>query len=88
MTRGSQKSRLRRSFERAAQAYDGAAAVQRRMADELVDRLSVVRMQPQRILDAGCGSGYAQQGLRERFPDAELLLPTTFKTGASIGGDD
>jgi hypothetical protein len=26
--------------------------------------------------------------VRIRSPDAELLLPTTFKTGASTGGED
>lgn len=70
---------MRRSFDRVADRFDAAAAVQRHAADELNDRLSVIKLAPQRILDAGCGTGYALQGLRHRFPQAELI-PLDFST--------
>lgn len=69
-----EKSRVRRRFEDAAQSYDEFAFVQRHMADELLERLNVVRLEPVRILDAGCGTAYAAHGLGRRFPQAELVL--------------
>jgi malonyl-CoA O-methyltransferase len=68
------KAKIRRSFQRAAADYDEAAAVQRYMAGELIDRLGVVKLEPGRILDAGCGTGHALPGLRQRFPGAEFVL--------------
>ncbi len=65
---------MRRSFERAAQSYDKAAVVQQRTADELIDRLEVLKISPHRILDAGCGTGYALPGLMRRYPDAEFIM--------------
>ncbi len=66
------KQRVRQSFEKAAPTYDGAADVQRRicrrLADELPAGLAVAD-----LLDAGCGTGYAQGLLGERFPAARRL---------------
>jgi malonyl-CoA O-methyltransferase len=68
------KKRVRHSFDQAARTYDDAAVVQQRMAEELIDRLDVLKISPGRILDAGCGSGFALPGLMQRYPDAEFVL--------------
>ena len=68
------KALVRRSFECAASSYDQAAAVQRQMSDELVDRLSVIKIDPENILDVGCGTGYALSGLQQRFPAADFIM--------------
>lgn len=65
------KSRVRRSFERAAPTYDSAAEVQRRICDRLLASLPAVSAA--RVLDAGCGTGYAVAPLRARFPAADIL---------------
>ena len=66
------KARIRDSFERAAPSYDDAAIVQRlicaRLAAGLPDDLT-----PSRILDAGCGTGFAQPLLQQRFPTAHAI---------------
>ncbi len=62
------KARVRLSFERAATSYDSAADVQRRICDRLADRLPPLN--PARLLDAGCGTGYAQALLQARYPAA------------------
>lgn len=67
------KRQIRRSFERAAASYDEAAVVQRRMVDELMARLEMIKVAPGRILDVGCGTGYARAHLMRRFPGAEYL---------------
>ena len=68
------KAQVRRSFQHAAATDDQAAVVQQQMADELVDRLSVIKIHPANILDVGCGTGYALSGLQQRFPKAEFIM--------------
>jgi len=69
----SDKAAIRAAFDRAAGSYDAAAVLQREIADRLFDRLQPVRLEPARILDAGCGTGYAGALLRQRFGDARLI---------------
>jgi malonyl-CoA O-methyltransferase len=58
---------LRRSFDRAAKAYDGAAFLQRRVADSIFERLALFRIKPIRILDLGVGTGYGVRHLARRY---------------------
>lgn len=67
------KKQIRRAFDRAAVSYDEAAVVQRQMVDELIARLAIVKVAPERILDVGCGTGYARVHLMRRFPRARYL---------------
>lgn len=66
------KSRVRDAFERAAPTYDSAADVQRRICERLAADLAD-KAAPARLLDAGCGTGYACRLLRARFPSAEYF---------------
>jgi len=65
------KARVRQSFERAAPTYDSAAAIQRRICDHLLATLPPLSVT--RLLDAGCGTGYALPLLRQRFPQAQAI---------------
>lgn len=65
------KERVRDSFDRAAQTYDAAAVVQRRVCDRLLDTLDAT-CHPGTILDAGCGTGYGARLLRGRWPEARI----------------
>ena len=65
------KSRVRRSFDRAAASYDSAASLQREVCELLLTSLSDA--DPATILDAGCGTGYALGLLAGRWPAARLL---------------
>jgi malonyl-CoA O-methyltransferase len=74
LIRGSiDKRSARRSFERAAAAYDQAAVLQREIADRMLERLECVRLDPRVILDLGTGTGYAIDALRRRFRKAHIL---------------
>jgi malonyl-CoA O-methyltransferase len=64
------RRRLRAQFERAAESYDSAAVLQRRVADEMLERLQIVRREPAAILDTGCGTGYATRALAKRYSAA------------------
>ncbi|NOZ38148.1 MAG: malonyl-ACP O-methyltransferase BioC [Gammaproteobacteria bacterium] len=62
---------VRRSFEQAAASYDKAALLQREVGSRLLERLDYIRFKPARILDLGAGTGYCQQSLALRYPEAE-----------------
>ncbi len=47
--------------------------LRREIADRMHERLSVVKIAPQRVLDAGCGEGADLPELRKRFSDAQVL---------------
>ena len=67
------KHRIARRFQAAAATYDAAAVLQRKVADRLVERLSVVRAKPNVILDAGCGTGYCTRLLSRRYRRARVV---------------
>ncbi len=67
------KRQVRRAFERAARTYDAAAVLQRRLADEMLSRLAVVKFEPKTIFDVGCGTGYALRLLRTRYRRAAVF---------------
>lgn len=67
------RAEVRRAFDHAARTYDAHAVLQREVCDRLLERLDYVRLDPQRVLDAGAGTGYGLQHLRTRFPQAEFV---------------
>jgi SAM-dependent methyltransferase len=64
---------VRRAFARAAATYDAAAALQREVSARMAQRLDYVRLTPQRVLDAGCGTGEAVGELAARYADARVI---------------
>jgi malonyl-CoA O-methyltransferase len=66
------KSRVRASFDRAANTYDAAAVLQKQVREEMLSRLDLVKISPQAILDAGCGTGHGSFGLQKRFKTAQV----------------
>jgi malonyl-CoA O-methyltransferase len=62
-----------RSFDLAAATYDSAAALQTEVRGRLLERLNLVALQPEVILDLGAGTGHASQALRRRFPRSRVI---------------
>jgi malonyl-CoA O-methyltransferase len=67
------KRRARRNFEQAASRYDGAAVLQREIADRLLERLDYIRLEPRDLLDLGAGTGYAVDLLQRRYRRARVI---------------
>lgn len=66
-----ERAGVRHSFSRAAERYDASARLQREVGDRLLGM--VPAMVAHRVLDLGCGTGFAAAGLRARFPGATLF---------------
>lgn len=65
------KSQVRAAFARAADRYDGAAALQREVCHRLLAATANLPV-PSRLLDAGCGTGYGAARLRAQWPAAVM----------------
>jgi len=87
------KARARTSFGRAAETYDAAAILQKQVREEMLSRLDLVKIDPQFILDAGCGTGLASHALQKRYAKSQVvsldfahqMLQKTRKTSSSLG---
>jgi malonyl-CoA O-methyltransferase len=64
---------VRRSFDKAARTYDAAAVVATEIRNRLLERLDIVRLQPQAVLDLGAGTGHASKALKHRYRSAEVI---------------
>ena len=87
------KARARASFSRAAETYDAAAILQKQVREEMLSRLDLVKINPQFILDAGCGTGLASHALQKRYASSHVvsldfayqMLQKTRRTRDSLG---
>jgi malonyl-CoA O-methyltransferase len=67
------KRAVRRSFGRAAAGYDRHAVVQREVGERLLQHLDPIRIDPERMVDLGCGTGFLFDALRKRYPRARIV---------------
>jgi len=67
------KRQARRSFGRAAAAYDDVAVLQQAIGRQMLERLDTVRIDPRVVLDIGCGTGEITEALLQRYPKAQIV---------------
>ena len=63
----------RRNFGRVAQSFARGDALHREVGRRMLERFDVIRLDPARVADLGCGSGARIEGLAARFPAARLV---------------
>lgn len=68
-----QRERVRRTFDRVATDFAAHDFLYREMSRRMDERLDMVRLVPERILDAGCGLGADRLSLNARYPAAAWL---------------
>jgi malonyl-CoA O-methyltransferase len=66
------KSDVRRQFERRGD-LSLAEFLYGEIASRMLERLMLIRLSPELILDAGCGAGRRLRLLRQRYPKARLI---------------
>jgi malonyl-CoA O-methyltransferase len=64
---------LRSAFDRLAPAFEDHAALEREVGSRLAERTSFKRLEPERILDLGCRTGYTSALLKRSFRRAEVV---------------
>jgi malonyl-CoA O-methyltransferase len=67
------RAALKRNFGRAAASFAHGDRLHREVASRMLERFDVIRLDPARIVDLGCGTGGASQGLLGRFPAARVV---------------
>ena len=67
------KKRVRRAFDRAADNYQQFAVLQAEVCNRLLEKLEIVKISPQMILDAGTGTGSAVPALFARYKKAQVV---------------
>jgi len=61
------KQWLRQSFDKAAPKYEKAAVLQQEIGERLIERLSLIKIQPHTIIDIGAGTGLHTRSLARQF---------------------
>lgn len=61
---------VRHHFTKAAAQYDEAAVLQKLTAEELDQRLDLIKLDVRRVVDLGAGTGFLTEKLWERYPQA------------------
>ena len=64
---------VRRAFDRASSSYSQAAGVQSELRTRLLERLDLVRIQPDCVLDLGAATGQSTRALKSRYPKAQVI---------------
>lgn len=64
---------IRHAFDRAAPDYDRHAVLQHEIEQRLLERLEYVRIEPDKVLDVGCGTGIASYAIKQAYPQATVM---------------
>lgn len=66
------KRKVRSAFDAAAADYEQHAVLQQEVLRRLLERLDLIRLQPRRVIDLGCGPGDSLRPLARRYRRARI----------------
>ena len=66
------KKWLRNSFSQSAPTYNQVSVLQQEVANHLIERLELMTMVPESVLDLGSGTGFCSEQLLARYPKSSL----------------
>ncbi|TVP93472.1 MAG: malonyl-[acyl-carrier protein] O-methyltransferase BioC [Thioalkalivibrio sp.] len=66
------KRKVRSAFDAAAADYEQHAVLQQEVLDRLLERLDLIRLEPRRVIDLGCGPGTSLRPLARRYRKARV----------------
>jgi len=66
------KRGVKSAFNSAASLYDSAAVLQKEVGDRILERLDLIRIKPDKILDVGAGTGRCAVALAQRYKHAQV----------------
>ena len=69
-----QTYRLRRRFDESAQHFNAHDVVVRHIEAGLFEHLELVRMNPELVVDLGCGTGRSKDLIQKRFSKSQHLF--------------
>jgi malonyl-CoA O-methyltransferase len=64
---------VRRQFDRRAARFAQHEFIVREVGRRLIERLQMIRVDPRRIADVGCGAAGSRKALREQYPNADWI---------------
>jgi malonyl-CoA O-methyltransferase len=67
------KIAVKKSFNRGAVDYDKCAVLQAEVLKRLLERLEYIKLQPEWIVDLGCGTGQAVKPLNKKYRSAQVV---------------
>ncbi len=65
--------KISKSFSKAAKHYESSAFLQKEVASRLLERLELMNVKPERVLDAGCGTGFCTRALKKKYKKAKII---------------
>ncbi len=65
--------RVQQRANRTALSYEKSHFLQKAMAERLAQRLECIRLQPNRVLDLGAGTGWMAELIKQHYADAQVL---------------
>lgn len=68
-----ERRRVRESFDRAAGRYDDVAVLQREVGNRIMERLDIIKLAPETIVDVGAGTGVFTTALSHRYKRARVI---------------
>lgn len=64
---------VRRNFTRSQKEFDAHSAVFEATSQQLLERLELLAIKPERVLDLGCRTGYQLDALQQKYPEAHIV---------------